>query len=125
MKGNLLTAAGVKEIVRNKKYGWHHDGGGLYLVGSEEFRTFSWTVRIYRSTVTGRPRDLGLGSIHLFTLQEARERARKYRQLAADGIDPIEQRRKERDAARAETSERMTFKEASEQFIALHSPTWK
>jgi integrase len=125
MKSNLLTAAKIKAIIAKQEWGWHHDGGGLYLVGSEQYRSFSWSLRIYRSTVTGRPRDLGLGSVKLFSLQEARERARKYRQLAADGVDPIEQRRKGRDEAQAAASERMLFKDAAQRFIALHAPTWK
>ena len=110
MKAQLLTARRVAEIIRTRQFGWHHDGGGLYLVGSEEFKTFSWTVRIYRNTVTGKPRDLGIGPVRDFTLQEARDRAKKYRQLALDGIDPIEARRRDRDAARAATADRVTFK---------------
>ena len=72
MKAQLLTARRVAEIVRTRQFGWHHDGGGLYLVGSEEFKTFSWTVRIYRNTVTGKPRDLGIGPVRDF-VQEARD----------------------------------------------------
>ena len=48
MKQNLLSAAKVAAIVKGKRFGWHHDGCGLYLVGSEKFATFSWTQRIYR-----------------------------------------------------------------------------
>ena len=69
MKQDILTARAVAEIQRQKKWGWHHDGGGLYLVGSETYGTFSWTLRIYRNTVTGRPRDLGLGSAKIFWSQ--------------------------------------------------------
>ena len=49
---------------------------------------------------------MGLGSIDTFTLKEARERARKYRQIVADGIDPIEDRRAKRDGSRAKTPAR-------------------
>ena len=124
MKENLLSARRVAEIIRSKKWGKHHDGGGLFLVGSPTYKTFSWQLRLYR-TATGKPRDLGLGSVRLFSLQEARERARKYRQLAVDGIDPIELRRQEQDAARAAASERITFKDAAEEFLAVHGPTWR
>ena len=47
MKQNLRSAAKVAAIVKGKRFGWHHDGCGLYLVGSEKFGTFSWTQRIY------------------------------------------------------------------------------
>jgi hypothetical protein len=36
MKQNLLSAAKVAAIVKGKRFGWHHDGRGLYLVGSEK-----------------------------------------------------------------------------------------
>ena len=42
---------------------------------------------MFRYAIGGRKRDMGLGSIATFTLAEARERARKMRQLVADGID--------------------------------------
>jgi hypothetical protein len=43
------------------KPGYHADGGGLYVHVSES-RTKSW---IYRYTVDGRRREMGLGSILL------------------------------------------------------------
>ena len=74
----------VDEIMRKKTWGKHHDGGGLYLVGSEKYQTFSWILRLYRSTITDKPRDMGLGRAGKkrggLTLAEAREKARKLRQ---------------------------------------------
>jgi hypothetical protein len=125
MKQNLLSAAKLAAIVKDKHFGWHHDGCGLYLVGSEKFGTFSWTQRIYRYTVTGRPRDYGLGSFNLFTLQEAREAGRKVRQLASQGIDPVEHRRAQLAGAQAEARGRILFKDAAAEYIEVHSPTWK
>jgi hypothetical protein len=125
MKQNLLSAAKVAAIVKDKHFGWHHDGCGLCLVGSEKFGTFSWTQRIYRYTVTGRPRDYGLGSFNLFTLQEAREAGRKVRQLASQGIDPVEHRRAQLAGAQAEARGRILFKDAAAEYIEVHSPTWK
>jgi integrase len=125
VKTNLLSARKVEEIIRSKQWGLHHDGGGLYLVGSRKYKTFSWILRVYRSTVTGRPRDMGLGRARDLTLKEAREKARKLRQIAADGIDPVEERRERRDQQRAEALSRSTFKDAALEFISLHSPTWK
>jgi len=95
------------------------------LVGSEAYGTFSWTLRIYRNTVTGKARDMGLGSAELFTLKQVRERALKFRQLAADGLDPIEEKRRKRDEARDEARKAITFKEAAQRFLDLHTPTWK
>lgn len=125
MKQNLLNAEAIKKIVRKQQWGWHHDGGGLYLVGSERYKSFSWILRIYRSTVTNKPRDMGLGRLTDLRLKEAREKARQLRLLASEGVDPIEQRRKKRDEARADALQLTTFKDAAKEFIALHSPNWK
>jgi Arm domain-containing DNA-binding protein len=67
-------------------------GHGLYLqVLSANNR--SWLLRY---EFRGHKRWMGLGSIATFSLDEARARARQARQLLADGIDPLEQRKAER-----------------------------
>lgn len=66
------------------------DGGGLYLLvapgGSK-----SW---ILRTVVMGTRRDIGLGSIGLVSLAEAREEARRLRKIARDDGDPLAERRR-------------------------------
>jgi hypothetical protein len=42
-----------------------------------------------------------------------------------DGIDPIEARLAERDAQHKEETEWITFKQASEKFLALHESGWR
>ena len=118
MKQNQLTA---RKIAAAKKPGYYGDGGGLYLQVSPS-GTKSW---VFRFMMNRRNRDMGLGSLNTFTLKEARERARRCRQLVAEGIDPIEDLRARRDRARAEATENMMFKDASRRFIELHAPTWK
>src|SRR5262249_10127748 len=73
----------------------------------------------------GRAREMGLGSPNTFTLKEARERARRCRQLVADGIDPIEERKRRRDEANAQTSGQTLFKDAVKRFLEVHETTWK
>jgi integrase len=68
---------------------------------------------------------MGLGPLHTINLPEARERARKARQQLLDGVDPIEARLAERDAQRKEETERITFKAATEKFLALHELGWR
>ena len=68
---------------------------------------------------------MGLGSVKAFTLKEARARARRQRQLLADGIDPIEHRLAQSDLSAKEARERITFKQATEEFLAVHEATWK
>ena len=115
---NKLTAIEVARISRPGRYG---DGDGLYLQvargGSKQ-----WLLRYMRN---GRSRQMGLGSVRVFTLKEARERARLARQHLADDIDPIEARRARRMQARAEAAKQVSFKEAAEKYVAAHRAGWK
>ena len=96
--------------VRNaSKPGFYHDGGGLYLQVSR-FGTKSW---ILRYTIDKKTRDMGLGPLADWTLAEARERAKKYRQLIDDKRDPIEQRQAEQKAQSDERENRKTFEQCA------------
>jgi integrase len=125
MKQNLLSAKQVEEILRSGDFRVHHDGMGLMLVGSKAFRTFSWKQRLYMGTVTGKPRDVGLGSAREVSLAQARKKGRALRELARDGIDPLETKRKALAEARAEASSRVTLGVAMHDFIEIHDRTWK
>lgn len=119
MRGkNRLTTVKVKTLTKQGRYA---DGGGLYLQISQ-WGTKAW---LFRYMLNGRARHMGLGDVDTFSLKEARERARDARQLLADGIDPIEARREERDARRAEEAKRITFKKAAEEFLSAHEGTWR
>ena len=60
------------------------DGGGLYLcVGSQSAR--SWIFRFARD---GRTRYMGLGSLAVMSLAEARQKAGEARRLLSAGEDP-------------------------------------
>jgi integrase len=61
----------------------------------------------------------------VFTLAEARERAHKCRQLLADGIDPIEDRKRRRDLEHAATADKLLFKDAAEKYLNVHADSWK
>src|SRR5450759_1421043 len=100
----------VKRIDRLKEPGRYLDAHGLYLQVMNATNR-SWLLRYERA---GVKRWMGLGPLHAFTLDEARERARQARQLLADGIDPIEARRNERaekeTAAALAAAKAITFK---------------
>jgi len=87
---NKLAANAVAKLPEGK----HEDGGGLRLV-----KTAGGGFWVYRFTLHGRRREMGLGPIEAVTLKAAREEAAKARRLVAKGIDPIAQRDRERDAA--------------------------
>jgi hypothetical protein len=91
----MLTVKDVERLAEPGRYG---DGRGLYLqITPAGVR--SWVLRYERG---GRERAMGLGPVADFTLDEARERARRARQLLNDGIDPIDARAAERVKAAAE-----------------------
>jgi hypothetical protein len=91
---NRLTALKVGKL---DKLGRYADGNGLYLQVSRA-RTKAW---VFRFMLNGRSREMGLGSIDIVSLADARERARQARKLLLDGSDPITARREARLRARA------------------------
>ena len=107
----------AKRVEKLRKPGRHADGAGLYLQITPA-GVKSWVLRFERN---GRERMLGLGPLRDFNLKEARERARRARQLLADGIDPIDAKRAER--ARSVAS--LIFKQAAEAYNAAHEAKWR
>ena len=105
-----LTAMMVKNASTPGKY---CDGNGLYL-RVEPNGTKFWVQRI---VILGKRRELGLGSVALVSLAEAREKALANRKMAREGGDPL--------AARREQQAVMTFEQASRHVHELHAPTWR
>jgi integrase len=108
-----------------KQLGMHSDGGGLYLQvteGADGTPRKSW---LFRYTVVGRERQMGLGPLSDVPLAEARDRALAARELRRAGKDPIA----EREAARAEASlvaaKTMSFDECATAYIAAHRAGWR
>ena len=103
-----LTAAGVRATNTPGKY---YDQHGLILRvapgGSKQW--------VWRGTIRGRRRDIGLGSVEYTTLAEARDIAYEYRKLARSGLDPTTFRR----------NACPTFAEAAERVIDTHRQGWK
>src|SRR5262249_31004798 len=92
-------------VSRTKTPGMYPDGAGLYLqVTSAGAR--SW---IFRYSLTGRAREMGLGSLNAVSLADARERAAEQRRLKSAGIDPIAARLAQRAAERTDRAKAMTF----------------
>lgn len=111
----------VKRVERLREPGRYLDGRGLYLqIISKTNR--SWLLRYQRD---GRERWMGLGAVADFTLDEARERARKARQQLTDGIDPLEARQADKAARALATAKTMTFKQCAEAYIAANRAAWK
>lgn len=88
--GNL-TALFIKSAPPGK----HEDGDGLRLIKREDGGG-QW---VFRYTIYGRRREMGLGGLKALSLKDARDLASEYRTLVAKGKDPIEHRRKQRQEA--------------------------
>ena len=68
---------------------------------------------------------MGLGPLHTIDLQEARERARKARQLLLDGTDPLDARKAQRVAQALEAARTITFEKAAQAYFDTHERGWK
>jgi integrase len=105
--------------------GVHGAGSGLYLKKtSGDHDAGSW---IYRYRFAGRRREMGLGQLASLSLAEAREAAVDLARAVRKGDDPIEARRREKEAeanaARAKVP--ATFRQAAEAYLADYAPSWK
>jgi integrase len=128
-KINLLTAL---DVTRVREPGMHLDGLGLYLqvvaaptADDPRHVSKSW---IFRYALKGKPRKMGLGSVHDVSLAQARAKAADARKQAKDGIDPIDDRHAKRAAAAAEKAiaeaKAVTFDECRDRYIAAHEAAW-
>jgi integrase len=120
-----LTVKKVSKLMRRGVAGRYLDGGngvrGLYLIVGGKANAH-WELRY---ELHGRGHWMGLGSAKDFSLNEARDRARRERQRLADGDDPLQLRRAERAAKAMAAAATKTFKEAAEAYITAHSSSWK
>lgn len=112
----------VKGVEAKREPGMYGDGGGLYLrVGPTG--TKSWIVR---TVIHGKRRELGIGSLDLVTLAEARETSTDLRKVARAGGDPDAARKTTaREAAAEAARDLVTFGRAAEAVHATLLPTWK
>ena len=116
---NLLTAQMVKQA---KRPGYFSDGGGLILQVSTT-GSKSWLFR-YRAP-GGKIREMGLGSLGVVSLADARRQAERLRSSRNDGHDPLQQRRQAEAEKKREAAGQVTFESCAEQYIALNSPSWQ
>lgn len=110
---NRLSARRVATVTER---GYHADGGGLYLQVTASGAK-SW---VFRFTLRGKTRDMGLGALHTVGLAEARTAAAEARQALLSGIDPLDARR----AAQAARAGIPTFAEAAASYIAAQRTGW-
>ena len=106
-----LTAMKIKTLTEPGRY---TDGDGLMLIVATGGAR-SWMLR---ARIEGKRRDIGLGSLKVLTLAEARAKATELRRQIAQGIDPIAERKKVEDPV-------PTFREAATLVHEEHKAAWK
>jgi integrase len=116
-----LTALAVR---RESRPGYYGDGGGLWLQISAKYGTKSWVFR-FKSPVTGKAREMGMGSIDTYSLAEARVRAKEMRQIIDAGRDPIAEREADRQRTKLAAAMALTFDQCATAYIEAHRPGWK
>ena len=100
-------------FIRSAPPGRHADGNGLFLYVKPE-GTRSW---IQRLVIRGRRREMGLGSVALVSLAEARELALANRKLARSGGDPLADKRRVQGVP--------TFAEAAHRVVEQKQGGWR
>ena len=94
--------------------GKHEDGDGLRLfVASTKAKRW-----VFRFSINGKRREMGLGSYPVISLAKARDLALDYRRKIAQGIDPLAERQ-------AEKNETPTFTSCAALYIRAHRRSWK
>jgi integrase len=106
-----LTAMKIKTLTEPGRY---TDGDGLMLIVATGGAR-SWMLR---ARIDGKRRDIGLGSLKVLTLAEARVKATELRRQIAQGFDPIAERKKVEDPV-------PSFREAATLVHEEHKAAWK
>jgi hypothetical protein len=114
-----LTVKKIERLV-SQPPGRHLDTKGLYLQVSRGGA--SW---LFRYVLDGRERWMGLGSLDLLTLEEARDERRAARKLLLKRIDPIDQKRAEKAESAAARLQLKVFEEAAREYYAANRSTWR
>lgn len=116
---NRLSARTVQTLTEP---GRHADGDGLYLVIDDNGGK-RW-VYLYR--LAGRRREMGLGPLRTVSLAQAREQAGRARQIAAQGVDPVEARQAAAPASEpASVPSVPTFAQVAESFMEEREGDWR
>jgi integrase len=125
---NLLSPKFVTAVAEPGKYS---DGGGLYLQVSPSTKgvTKSWIFRYMRGGKISR--EMGLGAMNMrkgdgyTTLNQARQKRTRAREMLEAGIDPLQEKRAARAASRLQAAKGVTFGECAAQYIDEHAAGWK
>ena len=113
-----LSSRGVQTA---KTPGMFADGNGLYLQVTPSGAK-SW---IFRYSIAGKRREMGLGPVALVPLSEARDKALSLRRDVFSGIDPLEAKKAQAAAAIASAVHAITFRECCAAYIDVMRAGWQ
>jgi integrase len=113
-----LTAMFVNRATKPGRYA---DGGGLYLQVSRA-GTKAW---LFRYMLAGKSTEMGLGPVARVTLAKARELAKHWNDVRADGLDPLSERNREKLATVQARVKAKTFRQCAEAYYASHRSGWR
>ncbi len=116
----LKSARSVETVT---KIGYHRCDRGLYLQVSRT-GTKSWIFR-YKSLISLKQREMGLGSYEIISLAEARKIAVEIRLKLLKGIDPINELERTKQGNLLKQARAITFEEAANRCIDSKKPEWK
>ena len=119
--GRKVQRLSSKAVQNRRAAGYYPDGLGLYLQVSRA-GTKSW---IFRYTLRGHSREMGLGPLHDVGLASARVLAGEARTYLRGGIDPIESRNARRVAQAIEKAATNSTRVCWERYIAAHRAGWR
>lgn len=126
MTRNRKPAKGIHRLNRRdletSKPGFYSDGGNLFLEVKGP-QSKSWVFR-YQSPTRGRRRNMGFGSLHTVTADEARERARQCRLQILAGGDPKEERDTATRRREQEEAKKKKFWDVAEEWLVKMKVEW-
>jgi integrase len=123
----IAKELGPLEVSRIKTPGYHAVGyvPGLMLQVSPQGGK-SWVLRV---KVGAKRREIGLGAYPGVGVGAARDKAQLTRDMIVDGVDPVAQRARARQAVVEQQIEekamQWTFRRCAEAYIAAKSPGWR
>jgi len=129
--GRIKSAITIKAFNKLiKTPGLHAVGGapGLYLNVNPTFTvsmnpaSCSW---IYRYSFSGKRRDMGIGSLHDLSLENARIKANELRGQVHQGIDPIEHKRQLESTNNKAKLKITTFQQCVNSYLDAHEDAWR
>jgi integrase len=106
----------VASLIAKYKVGVYGDGGKLYLQIAKKGAA-SW---LFKYRIHGKTRAMGLGSAHIVTLAQAREKAAELRIAVHGGCDPLAERG-------TTVGKTVTFAQCVERYLASQGelPRWR